>query len=136
MMARTLFVTAWADWKDQYGGGTPGMGVDLMDVAPETPPYAFEAADKLIKLYEDANKCCLGHLLNLAKWSEKILETAPEETMAALAREFGYCMTMQALGHGVSWEDSHEPFVRKHVDFEFTCFDLDEETYHIPEETH
>jgi hypothetical protein len=133
MVARTLFVTAWADWTDQYGKGTPGMGAELMDVAPKTPVYAYEAADKLIKDYEEICRCSWTDLFARAFLAEHV-EKEEATDIVKLAREFGYCLTMEALGHGVSWEDSHAKFYRGHVYFEFTYFDLDEKIYPIPKE--
>jgi hypothetical protein len=65
--------------------------------------------------------------------------------------EFGYCMAMQAMGHGVGWDDNHPSmFHAKRIDWvtpkidrpqtftvpnlEYSYFDLPETDYPIPED--
>lgn len=129
-VARTLFVTAWADWMEQYGPGTPGMGCELMTAAPETPVYVYEAADKLIALLEEK-------IAPLEVIFERARETWTDERPAsAFIDELAYCLTMSSLGHGVGWEDYNDYFegCRGLVHFEYTYFDLDENDYPIPAE--
>jgi len=126
-VARTLFVTAWADWKDQYGGGAPGNGCNLMEEAPETPVYVYQSADDLIEKLGDVDAL-------IAK--AKAVWKPERKGGGSAAEELGYCMAMQAMGHGVGWTDYQEPFEGWHpsVHFEYSYFDLDDEHYPIPEE--
>src|SRR3546814_16466558 len=61
-MARTLWVLAWADAEEEHGGRAyPGM--DLMVVAPETPPEAWDAANQLVGQFCGINACGIHTLL-------------------------------------------------------------------------
>lgn len=128
-VARTLFVTAWADWMDQYGPGTPGMGAELMDCAPETPEYVYEKADELISRLEK-EIAPLEVLFERARatWEGK-------SPRGSFLGELAYCLTMASLGHGVGWTDYHDEFEghRGLWHFEFTYYDLDDENYPIPD---
>jgi len=129
-VARTLFVQAWADWMDQYGPGCPGNGCELMNEAPETPAYVYKSADELIALLQ-TKIAPLEEIFERARktWTRK----RPD---SAFIDELAYSLTMSSLGHGVGWEDYNDHFegCRGLVHFEFTYFDLDEETYPIPAE--
>jgi hypothetical protein len=94
-MARALFVSAWADCEERGGRTYPGM--ELYEVAPETPPEAYRAAAQLIIDFERANRKDLDAMYRRA------LETAGLQDGAAVRKDFGYLTAMQALGHGVAW---------------------------------
>jgi hypothetical protein len=101
VVARTLFVTAWADWAEENGESLRG---ELFDLAPETPPEAEQCAAGLIERVE---------LLNDASWEElyKRAKAAPGKHLRRPKPEdFAYGLTMQMLGHGVSWFDDHPHF--------------------------
>ena len=105
--ARALWVSWWADqcscgfdsetcrldgdglegWDPdaEHVANDPG-GVELMDVAPDTPPDAVEAATALMGRIEG-----LGALLERAD-----VQGDPED--------FGHYLAMEALGTGVSWD--------------------------------
>lgn len=126
-VARTLFVTAWADWMDRYGPGTPGMGAELMDCAPETPDYVLISAEALVSLFEKK-------IAPLEEIFERARRTwTHERPDSSFIDELAYSLTMSALGHGVGWEDYNDYFegCRGDVYFEFTYFDLDEKDYPI-----
>jgi len=88
-IARTLFVDSWANSEAEAGRAYPGE--DLMDVAPETTPEAYDAAKLVVQETERINKRPL---------------VAPEGTDPY---EFGFYIAMEILGHGVAWTDDHEP---------------------------
>ena len=125
-VARTLFVQAWADWEEQYGSRNL-MGCELMNEAPESPEEAYDAADRLIPQFGDL---------------ETLLTRAAEVWRpnrgggGTMVEELAYCLTMQALGHGVGWRDYQEPFDGWHppVHFESSYFDLNEKDYPIPDQ--
>jgi hypothetical protein len=98
VVARTLFVTAWADWAEENGESLRG---ELFDLAPETPPEAEECAAGLIERVE---------LLNDASWEElykRAKATPGKHLRKPTPEDFAYCLTMEMLGHGVSWSDDH-----------------------------
>lgn len=110
-MARTLFVTAWADREEErqerlgrrYKGPFSGSlgGVDLFDIAPRTSTKARTAANKLAREIEKINGARLDTLYGRA-------ESAPGKHYREPTPEsFGFGLAMQALGHGVSWRDDH-----------------------------
>lgn len=127
-VARTLFVQAWADWQECYGPGYP-PGCELMDVAPRTPEYVFESADKLIAKFEE-KIAPLEEIFERARktWTHK----RPD---SSFIDELAYSLTMSSLGAGVGWTDYNDHFegCRGLVYFEFTYFDLDDENYPIPD---
>lgn len=140
-IARTLFVTAWADWTDQYGKGTPGMGVNLMDVAPKTPDYVYESADSLLNAIECENSG--ADVRMLCRWAlsaddghgKRSESTNPSDhRIDGIVDDLAYCLAMQSMGHGVSWLDSHKDAGIELPYFEFSYFDLDDATYPIPAE--
>lgn len=111
MIARTLFVTAWADEEERAGRGYPGQ--DLMDVAPETPPEAAQAAMELMKAFELLNKDGFPELL------AKTLRAGKLEDSLKNREEFGYLLAMQALGHGVGLGDEFGDHGLEVPDIEF-----------------
>lgn len=145
-MAKTFFATAWADYQDEYGEGV-GMGVEIMDVIPDTyPESAYKAADKLITRMEFINGETIERIYEICRDEPGKHSRDPDPD------EFGYCMAMQAMGHGVGWDDNHPSmFHEKHIDWdghnihrskrfdvphlEYSYFDLPDAEYPIPEET-
>lgn len=145
-MAKTFFATAWADYQDEYGSGV-GMGVEIMDAIPDTyPQSAYDAADKLIAGLEKVNGMDIETIFKTCKDEPGAHHREPDED------EFGYCMAMQAMGHGVGWDDNHPSmFHEKHIDwdghnihrskrfnvprFEYSYFDLPYTDYPIPSES-
>lgn len=135
-MARTLFVTAYADACDEYdsedsanerrhgSGYSPwtdapraGAGENWMDVAPDASEFDADAAIEARKLAERMLAECLrlnapGDLATLVwEWC------APEsqrynDGRAHDAELFGHYLTMQSLGHGVGLNDDTAPGCR------------------------
>jgi hypothetical protein len=117
-----------------------------MGVIPETyPESAYKAADKLIVGLEKLNGVSLETIFETCRDAEGLHMREPDED------EFGYCMAMQAMGHGVGWDDNHpsmfhekridwvtppiyRPAVFKIPDLEYTYFDLPHAEYPIPED--
>lgn len=110
-MARTLFVTSWADQEEEAGRTYPGQ--DLMDVAPPTTPHARSAAIDLAASIEKMNGMSLDALYQQAEHAEG------EHTRIATPEDFGYSLAMMSLGHGVSWFDNHPEFPLKTPDIEY-----------------
>jgi hypothetical protein len=95
-MARAFFVSAWADAQEEAGESFSGM--ELMDVAPETPNEAYDFAFEKFQEIEAANAG-----LNLGSFLPP-----GEEEGAFDVNEFGHYLAMESMGHGVGWSDSHE----------------------------
>lgn len=103
--ARALFVQWWADQCSECeddaetcrieGNGhvpnDPG-GVELMDVAPDTPASAFACAESLVSRMEGEGQ-----------WPEVM----SREEVEADPNSFGHYLAMEALGHGVAWSDDY-----------------------------
>lgn len=131
-MARTLFVSAWADYHEERGRTFTG---DLMDQAPPTPAVFLHAAYYLAGRVEQGNTRSLFFLLRDAKGADKkrvLLKLEPEdekELTDEYAREFGSDLAMMLMGTGVSWFDDHEKFRLNlplvswsHLEFPDDCF--------------
>lgn len=103
-MARAFFVSAWSDKEDEEGRSGQYSGLDLMDVAPETSDEAYDEAEKVVGQIEKENK---RDIVDLFEEACKDSDLDPEDLDTA--NEFGHYLGMQALGHGVSWEDDHAP---------------------------
>jgi hypothetical protein len=135
-IARTLFVCAYADAVENGELDAPGasMGEDWMNIAPETPPEFLHEAFRLIGRIEQLNRMSLVCLLAQAAKADGVVycEDLPDGSRRGLveypdipdipdtAREqytyvsqFGHCLAMQSLGHGVSWFDDHAKFELK-----------------------
>jgi hypothetical protein len=111
---RTLFVEAYAAFVDDLasdGEDTDDMpqahgGEDWMDAAPVTPDWvtpvalvklaAIEAhlGESVESLYSRASAHCAGQLPKCNRSRHT-------------ADQFGYCLAMQYVGHGVAWSDDH-----------------------------
>lgn len=100
--ARALFVSLWADLVEEAAEATGerllGFGVELMDVAPETPQEAKVAAESLISTIESTN----------AVDFTTFVPPGTEEVFEAFTGDFGHYLAMEALGSGVGWSDDHE----------------------------
>lgn len=130
-MALAFFASAWADWADEFGPGTPGMGADVMDVMPdEIDPAALQAATDLIESLEKQ------HSMSIAEIFEKAVEISGDDgDRPKTAEMFGHYAAMGAMGHGVSLHDAMGKAAAKFVKvpyMEFSSFDLDGNTYPIP----
>lgn len=132
-MARAFFACAWADWADEYGPGTQGNGVDVMDEMPtEIDPAARHAAGRLTESLESLH----------GKRIEEIFEQAVEISGDDGDREktpemFGHYAAMGAMGHGVSLYDALGTKAAEFVNtsacyMEFSPYDLDGAKYPIP----
>jgi hypothetical protein len=138
-MARTLWLTSYADWADAHRDGDasgierPGPGGDWDDVAPETPQAAVQAASDLEDLYIAANDMGLADLFALAIATDRgegdfdwprITDNAnlglvrERLEWSAVAADFGHGLAMMALGTGISWFDDHKEFPLGRVHFE------------------
>jgi len=113
-MARCLFVNAWADYAEENLDANFSQ-MELMDVAPETPPESFEKAKQLYNKIEDMNNVDLSDFVPPG--------IDPDEGFDK--ENFGHYLCMEALGHGVSWKDDHEdhglelPHTEAYADMDF-----------------
>ena len=125
-VARTLFVTAWADWMDEYGGGSGGG--ELMQNAPDTPEYVFKDADHFIEQLEK-KVAPLEVIFDRARgtWNSKV--------HGPFINELAFCLVMSSMGHGVGWTDDRGEFegCRGLDHYEYSYFDLDDKDYPIPD---
>lgn len=122
LMARTLFVAAYADYvedpeteDDVSGLPTASMGADWFDVAAElkTPESALQVARKIADDMERLNGLPIDEMFRRAAamepqekkldWGTFTKDHRKEPTLD----EFAYCTAMQSLGHGVGWSDDH-----------------------------
>lgn len=114
-MARCLFVNAWADFAEETLGAS-FSGMELMDVAPETPPESFEKAKGLYNEIKSINN------VDLSTFVPPGID--PDEGFDKDL--FGHYLCMEALGHGVSWKDDHEdhglklPMIEAYADMDFS----------------
>lgn len=79
----------------------PGEGADWFDYAPETGESARAKAQVLISTVEKQIK--FG---DIASWYDA-LASEGEHCKDPTPHGFGYCLAMEALGHGVGWADNH-----------------------------
>jgi hypothetical protein len=86
-----------------------------MDAAPATPRDYENEAWRLCGQVESANRLSLICIFAAACRADGV---AFETVGDAYARDFGHCVAMQCLGHGVSWFDDHERFDLKTPGFE------------------
>lgn len=97
--ARALFVDAWDSSEREEGREHRG---ELMDLAPDTIPSAYEKAEDLIAEFERLNTKSVDQMYKHAA------ELSPEDHLKdPIPEDFGHYTAMQALGHGVSWGDDH-----------------------------
>lgn len=112
-MARAAYVQAWANWAEENGESLRG---ELMDQAPSTPAAAKKWAQNLARLMEKFNGAKIEKLYARAALSADAASWrgghGSNHTMALRRRQatpdnFGYCIAMESLGHGVGWGDDH-----------------------------
>ena len=124
-MARTLWVAAYADEVEERAAegdeaadsAMARNGADWMVIAPETPDEARTMAAKLCVEVEQLNGRTLEDGFTVALVADllgrvpsrarSIHRESPVDAADRLADTFGHYLAMQALGHGVSWEDDH-----------------------------
>lgn len=99
-IARGPYAMEWAERQEERGRSF--SGVDIYEAAPNTSAKAKKwgsgLADKIV-------------LLNAKKFQdpsmslEKMFEMAVAEGFAKDREAFGFYLGMQAIGHGVAWDD-------------------------------
>lgn len=110
-MARTLWVNAWADNEELQGRSTGGGGD-----APSPPPEAFSAAQLLAGKIEATNKVDLDAVYDgLVDQAYAVGVPATVDDLET----FGHYLVMEALGHGVAWDDHNLPHGLQIPLFEF-----------------
>lgn len=123
--ARTIHVTAWAEYVEEhckvcdrsevehnqllphaFAPKESLAGVNLLDIAPPVSDLARIAGAMLAGHLCEANGVSIPVLLHRARVADEIDGDAD----ASYAREFGHAVAMEALGTGVSWLDDHGEF--------------------------
>ena len=117
--ARAVYVSAWADYMEEKGKAHGWGGQDLMDLAPRTPSSATAWAKKLIAAMERMNGKTIEAMAASAVSGARSGGHSWEKE--GTYEDFGHYTAMQALGHGVSWDDSHAPHGFKIPHGEFYC---------------
>ncbi len=105
-VARTMFVLQWGDYEEEAGRTYPGK--DLMHVAPPTPGQFLREGWRFLGAVEALNTKSLHVLLYTAAFAETLTEDTSIENIDV--DSFAHYLVMQAVGHGVSWFDSHAEF--------------------------
>lgn len=122
--ARAFWVASYADFAEEHRDDPDleraGAGEDWVDVAPETPPAAYELASKFLNKLGDANHAEPTALVCKAAEADGA-ECPPGWDYA---EAFGHYTAMQGMGHGVSWFDDHKEFPLKIPRFEVFAEDL------------
>ena len=92
-MARGVWADHWAHEQEEAGESFSGM--DIYEAAPDAPTWAERWAEKLASSIVALNGAPLDSLYRAAKTAgfPKDRET------------FGFYLGMQAVGHGVNWND-------------------------------
>lgn len=124
-MARAFFVCEWSDNEERAGRLNYPSGTELMDVAPETPRGAYDAAQRFAEHLEAANRTSLSVILWNASRADGNDPWADYKIPDSYARDLGHYLAMQAMGHGVSWFDDHARFEIKVPYFEPHAFDFE-----------
>ena len=92
-MARGPWADTWAQEQEEQGESFSGM--NIYDLAPEAPQWAEEWAERLADAIVEVNDTPLDHLFAGAR---AVGFAKDEET-------FGFYLGMQAVGHGIRWDD-------------------------------
>jgi hypothetical protein len=93
-MARGPWASQWANEQEEQGVRFPG-GTDIYEVAPEAPKWAEKWARGIADAIVSLNGQSLDSLYEVAR---SVGFTKDEEA-------FGFYLGMQAVGHGVAWDD-------------------------------
>ena len=114
-MAKALFVSNWADECERIAKKTGErvpwpVGSEISRYAPEIPDIAFIEAGRLIGEIEKANQSDIYSL---------VLRAEDADDGLIDHENFGWYLAMQAMGHGISWFDSHGKFDLTVPRFEF-----------------
>lgn len=106
-MASTLWALAWADHVEETGC-TNLSGCEITEHMPEVPEAAEKAARTLAsKLAQCGERLDVGELFRRAQMADG--RSPDDDPWGRRSERFGHCVALQALGHGVSWSDDHEP---------------------------
>lgn len=95
-MARALFCTDWAEWRE-----VAGFAHSNSALAPPTTRDYENLAWRLVGKYEQANNC---------HWSVLLSRAVRADNAFVDCEAFGSDLAMMAMGSGVSWFDDHENF--------------------------
>jgi hypothetical protein len=110
-MARAFFACAYVDFverkeeneEEEEEYPRPGPGEDWMDFLPSViPGNAWALAGQLWEAVERLNGASMTQI------SQRIEAQEAKRGRTPNWIDFGFCLAMQNMGHGVSWADDHE----------------------------
>lgn len=122
--------------------GCSFSGVELTDIAPETPDYVKLEAARLLGKLETVNRLNVTAIMAAAAQAESAEaprscdHNAEGETCKAHEQEqltdteqweFGWCVAMQAMGTGVSWTDNYAKF-----DLPYPPYSSERQSFKVP----
>jgi hypothetical protein len=110
-----LYVYAWANTEEMWGRTYSGM--ELFDVAPETPDHAKEQAWRAILEMEQLNSMDLMEMYHHA-----LKKAGLKEGEVDLEDEFGHAIALEMLGTGSGWSDNYPDHGLKVPDVEWMDF--------------
>lgn len=113
-MALATHACAWGDREEEEGRSY--CGCDLLKVCPEPSPTAKAWAERLLAGIEEANEYGTFHDAIAMADRERDVET------------LGHYLAMEAMGHGVAWNDSY-PDHRLTVPYQESVYYFDCEDY-------
>jgi len=112
--ADALFKSSWASFEEEQE--TSFSGMEILDVAPDTPQEVKSFAARKISEIEAANGISFDSFI------------PPGEQEGSFDPwELGWYIGMEYLGQGVSWEDDHEDHGLQIAFGEFNILDYDPE---------
>lgn len=112
-MARALWADAWATHEENCG--RCHSGEEITEVMPPVEEVARYEAARLYGKIECANHVDMAVIKRAAFIADGMTDVygSPDcwtQATDEQCQELGWCLAMQALGHGVSWTDNHAEF--------------------------
>jgi ribosomal protein L20A (L18A) len=103
-----LWNNAWANFADEHGISLSGCQIE--NVSPTMPENVKDVAVRFCCDVETINQLLVDRLYEMARKADGLDSTIIDPDYA---EEFGHYLTMQGLGSGVRWFDSHVKFPLK-----------------------
>lgn len=125
---KAIAQTLWTDYyayqaeNDEPGFSMARMGGQWDEVARKPPQSAHMAARRLWREIKELNKPFFG--------KNDLAAVLRRPDVRDELETFGHYLAMEALGYGVSWQDSHQPHGLKVPDFEYLD-DMGLENYYL-----
>lgn len=115
-----LWEAAWLDGRDHWADEHCKQGAEVPKGCPDPPDEVMLHAASLWGRVSQLNKMSPVCLLAMAKAADGMHDEDIAD--AEYCFDFGWCLAMQSLGHGVSWFDDHEQFEMETPDVEFYVY--------------